>query len=137
MVSPATDLNNNHVYVIEECDDPEMPAQMFYRKIGVLAESTCDKGIYHLRERALNQGNPRGVKVVFSINLGDRSTAEDFEQKIHQILHYRGIPSRVLFTGMTGHSEWFKISRELAIEIIQEEYSKLPKSVIFSDLFNF
>lgn len=106
-----------YVYIINEKDWPGMPAQTDYLKIGIYKESRNGSYPAYDRERALNQGNPRGVVILREWELNE--LAYLVEQIVHRKMR-KLYKSRLEETNMTGHSEWFNVTFEQAVEIIQD-----------------
>lgn len=110
------------VYIIEEVDTPEIPAQTAYRKIGWLTKVASRHGPYYERERILNQGNVRGNEVVFAVDVPTKEAARGLESFVHNYLDRIGCIRRGEETDKTGHSEWFKVTRTTAEESILDAY---------------
>lgn len=139
MARQETDPDRVHVYLIEEMsDDPDIPAQKAFRKIGILQESLVNSDIFHGRLRALRQGNVRHLEVVFSILLPNRQRALKLESNIHKYLLKKGIESRIDESCLAGHGEWFRISQDDAIEAMKLVSSETiyEPDILVHDLFD-
>ena len=137
MVKQETNPNRNHIYIIEEySDDPEIPVQSKYRKIGVLQETTMNECVFWGRTRALRQGNVRDLRVVRSIVVHTKAIAEEIEKRIHNRLIADGYRSRYEVTKGTGHGEWFDVPLDVALLIFDEEEERYSSNrELYSNFF--
>lgn len=140
LVKQETNPNRYHVYIIEETQvHSEIPVQTMYRKIGILAESQVgQQEAFYGRERALNQGNVRPLKVVFSVMTDSKVSAAIIEKRVHERLLEMGFESLYETTQATGHAEWFNCPRAVAEKCIRESYQlyqdELDTKRLFLDL---
>ncbi len=75
--------DRSHVYVIGEKGNKFFPARDKIYKIGILAEQEGGNNVFHGRTRALNQGNPSALEVLYSVYCGTYSQARKIEKEIH------------------------------------------------------
>lgn len=125
LVKQETDPNRNRVYIMEEhSDDPEIPVQTVWRKVGMLQESIVNDDPFYGRTRALRQGNVRDIVPVFSVLTHTKRTCKKIETAVHARLKREGYPCRFDETNCAGHGEWFKVPRDIAQSFIEHEYAK-------------
>lgn len=126
MARQETDPYKNHVYLLEEFsdDEEELPSQKIYRKIGILQESTVSEDPFYGRLRALRQGNVRFLEMVKTLAVEHRAMAVSLEAKIHDRLEKAGCVRRGTNTRLAGHGEWFKVSRAMAEQVMDEVFAE-------------
>lgn len=118
MAAAQTDPTRVSIYILEEfSNDPDMPAQKAYRKVGIAARS-YNRDPFYQRTRLFHQGNVRQLKVVHSFEIEHASDAKQIasgiEGRVHSILKARGFACLKDSSFTTGHSEWFKVSLDEA-----------------------
>ena len=136
-VKQETDPNRYFVYVVRERnDDPEMPGNPNWLKIGILAASIVNEDEFYGRIRALNQGNPRGLEVIFYVMTNSRKSAAVIEKAVHRQLKDGQVVTRAAVTEEAGHSEWFKVSIDVVQPLLEAEHNKfLANNATFASFF--
>lgn len=130
-------MKKDRIYVAIENQDSEFETLSNVVKIGISnlnSGGNKDPKNFHQRERALNQGNPRGIKVIHFRNIGFQ--ARKVEQRIFNKLQYLGYENIWNESKLTGHREWWKINPNEAIRIVDEVAEKeffIEKDLEFND----
>tara|TARA_R110000823_G_scaffold97570_1_gene211885 strand:+ start:917 stop:1315 length:399 start_codon:yes stop_codon:yes gene_type:complete len=122
------------LYVAQESDCPDLPGTKDWTKVGITG---LDDDFYN-RKRALSQGNPRGLDFIKRWT-GDEITIRRMEKEFHAKAKYN-FCSRHDITGQTGHAEWWNMTSEQAIQILQEMFDSEgiateAKNVMFANFF--
>ena len=125
MMSDLAAGEQDRVYIIGEDPESDLPITTEWHKIGrANPKSGQNKGVddWYERIRALQQGNPRLLKVKKQYNLS--MPAKRFEKAVHDEMKRLGIKSRRDATDGVGHGEWYNVNEELGIEICDRVYEK-------------
>jgi hypothetical protein len=133
------------VYVLGESEvQPEdIAISSDYFKVGILTESDHTDP-YYQRRRALQQGNIRVLEFYFTHKVETEfdwqkasESAREIESIAHSLLRIRGYTSRKSETDLTGHGEWYKVPKDVAIQIVKEavsEWETRYKKMTYSEL---
>lgn len=121
----------DRLYIIGEDPNSPFPILNDWHKIGI---SDCDAGLnkgpddWYERTRALNQGNPRGLVAKRWWKI--KGSARNFEKEVHKELQQRNIKNRYDESKATGHGEWWNVTEEEAIEIIEEVFDRQYRTTL-------
>lgn len=125
-IKEETKEKRDRLYIIGENPKSIFNPLIDWHKIG---KSDADAGSntgpddWYERTRALNQGNPRGLVAKHQINI--KGDAGPLERAIKKELRRRGVQNLFDLTGETGHAEWWNLTEEEAIAVVEEVYKNL------------
>jgi len=112
------------VYIATERGNKFFDARLNVAKIGIACKSKKDDIIYQ-RNRALNQGNPAGLKFEQLSPFYEKSITKRLEDRISEKLKQKGFQNLHQETTQTGHGEWWIGSivdiEKIAKEVINED----------------